>query len=279
MKYEHNCHFCKYLGEFKKYDLYYCNENINPHKITNYQTVLARFGDGKQDFYYGLHQANEDLALEEAKNRAIEEGYLKGDKMKTITVNVPPADIQEPRHFSDNVVLKEYIRENKNRTKDIPRNKIGLIQAFKIDPEWFNEDCVDVNFHKTKPFIVIVHSKARPGFDIFNLEKAEEVTYSKCEFVLEVLSGQKQRRKKYIELMPTREILGYYKDMYERTRRYYKDCDEIIQYHEIFDFEESSNKKVEAAYQKLEKLLIENEKKYPGQFTYIEEIEKSCEKV
>jgi hypothetical protein len=184
---------------------------------------------------------------------------------------------EEPKHYSENVTLKQYIKN-----KDISRNKVGLIQAFKVDPEWFNYQCVDSALKKSKPFVIIVHSKAHSGLDKFDLEKAEDITYSKCDFVIEVLSGEKQKRKKYLYEMPTKETLKLYKDMYERSRRYYKDCDEIIMYHEVFEYIneddmhiEEDDSKILSNYKKLKEMILEG-KHVPNNFISITETITPC---
>jgi len=236
--YKHNCNRCKYLGIYQNADLYCCLDSFK----TNNPTLVARFSDDPPNYSSSrkseLEYWKNDDFLIEAEKRAIDQGYITKQVKGDDEMYIPVDNFKDSKlkHYDENMTLKEYIRDNKDRTKDIPRTKLGLVQAFKIDPEWFNPQCADVNLQKTKPFVVIVHSKARPGVDEFDLEKAEDVTFSKCDFVVEVLSGQKQRRQKHIDDMPSKKILDYYKDMYDRSRRYYKDCDEIIQYHEVFDY-------------------------------------------
>ena len=54
--------------------------------------------------------------------------------------------------------------------------------------------------------------------------------------MLRVLGGQLKPREKHIYKMPCKKIVNYYKDMYERARRYYKDCDVITKYYDMFEY-------------------------------------------
>ena len=54
--------------------------------------------------------------------------------------------------------------------------------------------------------------------------------------MLRVLGGQLKSRVKSIMKMPSTKIINYYKDMYERARRYYKDCDVITKYYYLFEY-------------------------------------------
>lgn len=65
-KYQHNCDLCKFLGRYKKYDLYVCVRN----NIAD--TVIARHGSNGPDYSSGLIFAHRNLIPElvEAKNRA-----------------------------------------------------------------------------------------------------------------------------------------------------------------------------------------------------------------
>ena len=74
MRYKHDCKICKSLGEFEKYDLYFCTETSGS------KTVVARFSNRPEDYISGLAIVNDNPPLAEAKKRAIEKGYLKGDK-------------------------------------------------------------------------------------------------------------------------------------------------------------------------------------------------------
>jgi hypothetical protein len=253
-RYKHTCEKCIFLGEFDKFDLYYCNQGGD----IPLPTVLARFGNDYPDYKVGLELCNNDRELREAKERAIAQGYLKGDtdmkKEKDMTIDTPV-----PPKFAQNELI-QYIRTNKNiRDGKTPRTKIGMIQAFKIKLEDFNDECSDIKYHKDKPFVIIVHSKVHTGCDEFDIDKAFDICYHRSEFMLDVLSGQKQRRQKSIENKPTREILKYYDEMVDRCRRYFKDCGEIITYPDIFDYVDNFEYIIdESKYNRL-KLLIEKE--------------------
>ena len=70
MRYKHDCDKCKQLGEFGKYDLYFCDQGGD-------QTVISRYGDDAHEYDSGLFLAPFIDYLAEAKRRAIEAGYLK----------------------------------------------------------------------------------------------------------------------------------------------------------------------------------------------------------
>ena len=66
-RYEHDCDVCVYLGRYKEYDLYFCN-NHTP-------TVIARYGI-HGEYLSGMRFARPDstTSLYEAKKRAIKYG-------------------------------------------------------------------------------------------------------------------------------------------------------------------------------------------------------------
>lgn len=68
-RFKHDCKLCVYLGEYEKYDLYYCEPGNN---------VISRFGNNGEDYNSGLVFATPDGfdPLYEAKKRAIDKGYL-----------------------------------------------------------------------------------------------------------------------------------------------------------------------------------------------------------
>ena len=225
MRYKHDCKICKPLGEFEKYDLYFCTETSGS------KTVVARFSNALEDYISGLALTDNSPPLAEAKKRAIAQGYLKGENM--IATNNSPLIYD---HFMYNPILTQYIRENNDRLTNKPRTKIGIIRAFKVSPEEINENCVDPYFEKRKPIVIIVHAKTHLGYDEFDIDKGENICYDRCLFVIKSLSGIVAKRKKYMSEMPSKQILKYYKEMYERARRYFKDCDEIVNYYDVFEY-------------------------------------------
>lgn len=67
-KYNHDCEFCRPLGNFQGHDLYYCN--------VHHPTVIARFGNEPEDYTSGLRFAELQLVpeLTEALDRARRQG-------------------------------------------------------------------------------------------------------------------------------------------------------------------------------------------------------------
>jgi len=76
MRYKHNCTDCVDLGECENYDLYICQDINDEHHIH----LIARFGDLERDFICctTLDEIH-DTPLDEAKERAIKQGYLAPD--------------------------------------------------------------------------------------------------------------------------------------------------------------------------------------------------------
>lgn len=70
-RFKHDCDNCDYLGRFKEYDLYFCD---------NEPTVIGRFSDEGADYTSGMVFARPDGSevLYEAKKRAIKAGLLAG---------------------------------------------------------------------------------------------------------------------------------------------------------------------------------------------------------
>ena len=74
MRYRHTCANCKPLGQYDKYDLYYCAGFEEP--------VLARFSDKPADYMSApacIVEAGEGYPLRIAKQRAIDLGVYTGD--------------------------------------------------------------------------------------------------------------------------------------------------------------------------------------------------------
>jgi hypothetical protein len=121
--------------------------------------------------------------------------------------------------------LITYIRDKKNR-------KIGTIQAFKVVPEYLKEE---YDIHVEKPIVVIVHNKRNVKIDKFDWKKEYEIISSRLEYY--ILNFQNEtKRKKYIDQQPTRDLKKYYQDMIVRCQRYFKDCDQIVSYIDMFDY-------------------------------------------
>ena len=76
-RFVNDCHMCKFLGQWKEYDLYYCPQG-------GYPTVLAMYYDDSN--YYdnpvineisGMALADSTPSLTIAKKRALHKGYIK----------------------------------------------------------------------------------------------------------------------------------------------------------------------------------------------------------
>jgi hypothetical protein len=72
-RYQHDCDKCHFLGQDAENDLYFCPRGGIP-------TVVARFGDGDDDFVSGYNQAALLEPLAEAKRRAVTAGLLPRGK-------------------------------------------------------------------------------------------------------------------------------------------------------------------------------------------------------
>ena len=67
-RFTHDCDHCKPLGQFMKYDLYYCDKGFD--------TIIARFGDEGWEYISGIDHTIEP-AIKVAKLMAQLEGYMK----------------------------------------------------------------------------------------------------------------------------------------------------------------------------------------------------------
>jgi hypothetical protein len=80
------CPQCDPLGSFdhegKHYDLYFCLVRLHGLPIVDpeWPDVMARFGDGPDDFTDGMAVADRDPVLGEARRRAIERGLYDPKK-------------------------------------------------------------------------------------------------------------------------------------------------------------------------------------------------------
>lgn len=144
--------------------------------------------------------------------------------------------------------LMQYIKDKNGR-------KCGIISAFKMDSDKFNNwFCNNEKYKKNKSFVMIIHSKARPGVDKYDFERGMNIIMEKYVFMIDILTGKKQKREKFVDEIPSKQILKYYKDMKERARRYFKDCDEIICYYEMFEYTKT-NEELDSYVSKLEDLI------------------------
>lgn len=69
-QFEHTCEKCTFLGQFGKFDLYFCLKGSDPDS----RTVVSRFGDATHEYSGGLSLETADIV--EAKRRAKERGLL-----------------------------------------------------------------------------------------------------------------------------------------------------------------------------------------------------------
>lgn len=80
------CPECRALGSFdhggSRYDLYFCLLRLHSLPIVDpdWPTVMARFGEGPEDFTDGIALAERDSVLGEAKRRAIDGGFYDPKK-------------------------------------------------------------------------------------------------------------------------------------------------------------------------------------------------------
>ena len=66
----HDCDCCKFLGTYKKHDLYFCvQDGVLP-------TLIARYSNDGPDYISGLSFAKVSPLLGEAARRALAKGYL-----------------------------------------------------------------------------------------------------------------------------------------------------------------------------------------------------------
>jgi len=68
-RYQHDCDACVFLGEHKKYDLYFCGGD--------WPTVIARYSSDGPDYTSGIAFKDHVEPIGEAFNRACERGLLK----------------------------------------------------------------------------------------------------------------------------------------------------------------------------------------------------------
>lgn len=68
--FEHDCNNCEFLGTFQEHDLYYCPQT------PNWPTVIARYGNNGYEYKSGMHMANHDPHLHEARKRTAKKGLL-----------------------------------------------------------------------------------------------------------------------------------------------------------------------------------------------------------
>lgn len=71
-RHEHDCSKCKFLGQFKEYDLYFCPTE---------PTLIARYGpDGeyRSGLSFGIHYKDDpEHSLGEAYRRAVKNEFIK----------------------------------------------------------------------------------------------------------------------------------------------------------------------------------------------------------
>ena len=73
-KFKHHCDQCVFLGHYADQDLYFCAKFEEQEGTC---TVVARRSNDSSDWISGLHIAEVNPWLGEAKRRAIERGLLK----------------------------------------------------------------------------------------------------------------------------------------------------------------------------------------------------------
>ena len=73
-KFDHDCDNCQYVGNFKEYDLYFCNTT---------PTVIARYGNEGSEYASGMVFATPEgiESLYQAKLKSIELGLYKEEEL------------------------------------------------------------------------------------------------------------------------------------------------------------------------------------------------------
>ncbi len=71
-RFSHNCCGCTYLGQWREYDLYYCED------CCFVPSVVARWGNDRADYVSGLDEVTQSVTphLREAKRRAEAMGLI-----------------------------------------------------------------------------------------------------------------------------------------------------------------------------------------------------------
>jgi len=79
-RYNHDCSDCKFLGQFKEFDLYFCDHR-GP------ATVISRYGNEPSAYNSGLGFSKIDLI--EAECRAVKEEFLREDQRSWLKAGHP----------------------------------------------------------------------------------------------------------------------------------------------------------------------------------------------
>ena len=112
--------------------------------------------------------------------------------------------------------LTKYIRKS--------RKKVGAIRAHKIQLT-----------PSDKTIIFITHAKVHSKKDKFNKSMMTHVLDSRCIHMYNILYNNKNVRIKDIKSCPP-YLTKLYKELEERSRKYFRDCDEIYLYINMFDY-------------------------------------------
>lgn len=74
-RYIHDCSSCKFLGEHREFDLYFCDVGRGTGWVgLGMPAVIARYGHQPHAFHYHFTRPSEELI--EALRRAKVEGYI-----------------------------------------------------------------------------------------------------------------------------------------------------------------------------------------------------------
>jgi hypothetical protein len=217
-RYTHDCERCVFVGQDDEYDLYFHPSEFDPW-------VIARFQDGENGTIDCSAKKLINPMFRKAAKNAIALGIIK----------------EEDLELNENDVLFFYEEKNSRLTqyiKDRKGRRCGVIEGFKITPDYYNIYAVENDESKkiSEPFVIIVHSKVRPNCgDKFQSYIGQNLNIEKVTFVIDVMAGNVNRRIKYKNQKPVGDTLKLYEFMKNRVIRYFK-TDKIYMYHDFFDY-------------------------------------------
>jgi hypothetical protein len=139
-------------------------------------------------------------------------------------------DIESPKEevkINDN----EFIILPNNLTKYIRKSnkKVGAIRAHKIQLT-----------PGDKAVVFITHAKAHSKMDKFNKSMMTYILDNRCLYMYKILYYSKNIRVKDINSCP-QYLKRLYMELEERSRKYFRDCNEIYSYINMFDYVDYNN--------------------------------------
>ena len=122
--------------------------------------------------------------------------------------------------------VKGFIILPENLTKYIKKSnkKVGAIRAQKITftPE-------------NKNVVFIAHSKAHLKMDKFNMSMMTHILESRYKYMYDIICNRMEYRIKNDKSYPP-QLKKLYKYMFNRSKNYFKDCDLVYQYVNMFNY-------------------------------------------